>query len=327
MDGRQVMLGSEFDAVDYFVNEPGRPPAPPEKVGIYLVSGLTQPGLADQLDLILRGMQAVLDETVPVPMRPTEIGHAVVGRATGGGAWRGEKTRQFFLEVLRAGQVEGMDISFWARRDPQDRFWHLAVEALPDQPETTILLSLVPSDTLWPPEQSDAVAQRLTQLVESWLGPLDLCSGAVTLDRVHAVTSPWEQWYAMRVNEMAPIGRDYLRGYYWWNLLTAGQLARLGGPEALRKAAADSGFDVTAPLASPALVVRDPRPVTAFDDDALARMKKLLTPALYPQPFVGFEGYPLRIVKDPGTAFRRVPASEPRPLLMTAEEMREGRLL
>src|SRR5215813_12141485 len=106
MNGRQMMLGSEFDAVNYFVNEPGRPPAPPEKLGIYLACGLAQPGLADRLDTLLGDLQAVLDETVPVPMRPAEIGHAVLGRATGGGAWHGDKTRQWVAATLAAGQVE-----------------------------------------------------------------------------------------------------------------------------------------------------------------------------------------------------------------------------
>jgi hypothetical protein len=331
MDGRQVMLCSEFDAVDYFVNEPGRPPAPPEKLGIYLASGLSQPGLAEQFDVILGGMHSVLDETVAVAMRPVEIGHAVIGRATGGGAWRGEKTRQWFGEVLRAGDVEGLDVSFSARRDPEDRFWHLDIRALPEDPDAAILISVTPSDNLWPPEQTDAVAERLVGLVESWVGPLELRSAAITLDRVHAGWSPWELWYGMRVNEMGPIGHEYLRGYYWWNLLTAGQLARLGGADAARRAAADAGFGVsvpaTLPTAAPALVVRDPRPATAFDDTALARMKDLLAPALYPQPYGVYEGYPLRIVKDPGTAFRRVPTTELRPLLLTPEEMREGRRL
>jgi len=325
--GHQMMLGSEFDAVDYFVNEPGRPPPPPEKLGVYLSSGLTQAGLADRLDTLLVGLQAVLDETVPVPMRPAEIGHAVLGRATGGGAWHGDKTRQWVAATLRAGRMESLSITYWARRDPADRFWHLELGALPEDPEAAVLVSVTPSDNLWPTGDTDAVAGRLVRLVESWAAPLALRSAAVTLDRVAVGTSPWEQWYGMRVNEMAPAAHDHLRGYYWWNLLSAGQVAKLGGPDALRRAAAGSGFAVDEPPGAPAtLVVRDPRPVTAFDDAALARMKELLAPALYPQPYELYEGYPLRIVKDPGTAFRRVSPGRGRPLLMTAEELREGRL-
>jgi len=327
VSGRQRMLGNEFDAVDYFVNEPGRPPAPPEKLGLYLASGLTQAGLADRLDTLLGGLQAVLDETVPAPMRPAEIGHAVLGRATGGGAWRGDRTRQWIAATLRAGEVESLGITYRAGRDPADRFWHLELQALPDDPAAVLLVSVTPSDHLWPPGDLDAVADRLVRLAESWVAPLELRSAAVTLDRVAVGASPWEQWYAMRVNEMAPIGHDHLRGYYWWNLLTAGQLAKLGGPDALRRAVAAAGFTVGVPAgARTAIVVRDPRPVTAFDDGALARMKDLLAPALYPRPYELYDGYPLRIVKDPGTAFRRVPAGRPRPLLMTADELREGRL-
>jgi hypothetical protein len=316
-----VMLDREFDAVDYFVHEPGRLPIPPEKLGIYLASRLTQSGLADHVDDILAGMQAVLDETVPVTMRPHEFAHAVVGRRTGSGAWRGEKTRQFFVDVLRAGEMEGMDISFWARRDLEDRFWNLEIQMLPDQPETALQISVTPSDNLWPAESTDMVAQRLVGLVEAWTGPLDLLTGAITLDRVAVGYSPWEQWYGINVNQVAPSAYDCLRGYYWWNLLTAGHLAKLGGPEALHDRAQRAGFTATPPTGGQAWVVRDPAPVSAFDDDALARMKELLAPALYPQPYGTYEGYPLRIIKDPDTAFRRVPVTELRPLLLTDEEI------
>ena len=44
-----------------------------------------------------------------------------------------------------------------------------------------------------------------------------------------------------------------------------------------------------------------------------------LGPALPPTPFHGYDGYPLRIVPDPGTAFRRVAPGEPRPRLQPGE--------
>jgi hypothetical protein len=44
-------------------------------------------------------------------------------------------------------------------------------------------------------------------------------------------------------------------------------------------------------------------------------MKDLLAPALVPAEYGVYIGYPLRIVPDPGTPFRRVLPGSPHPLL------------
>jgi hypothetical protein len=323
-DRRQVMLETEFDAVDYFVHEPDRAPPPPPKLGVYLASALSQPAMAERLPGIVADMQAVLDETVAAPMRPAEIGHALAGRPTGGRAWRGDATMRWLTDALRGGEVEGIDIAFHSPDDPEDRFWHLEIQALPGDTDASIMMSLVPSDNLWPAGATDALAERLLRVVESWTEPLDLRTSAVTHDRVQAGASPWEQWYAVNIVDLAQHADTYLRGYFWANLLTAGHLDRLGGLDELRRRADGAGCAVTVlparPSAAPAVLVRSPDPVTAFDDTRLATMKDLLTPALYPQPYTLYEGYPLRIIRDPGTAFRRVPATEPRPMLRAADE-------
>ena len=56
-----------------------------------------------------------------------------------------------------------------------------------------------------------------------------------------------------------------------------------------------------------------------FHHFGLGALKKVLGPALLPTPFRGYDGYPIRIVPDPGTAFRRVAADEPRPRLSPGE--------
>jgi hypothetical protein len=321
---RQVMLESEFDAVDYFVNEPDRPPPPPLKLGVYLASALSQPGLAERLPGMLTDMQRLLDETTPVRMRPDEISHAVAGRPVGARAYRGPATLRPLTDALRTGEVEGLGVSFGPPTGAEDRFWHLNIQALPEQPDAAIDMSLVSSDNLWAADRTDEIADRLLRLLESWAEPLDLLTGAVTYDRVQVGCSPYESWYTINVPEWAPVADTCVRGYYWANLLTAGHLDRLGGLEALRKRAGDAGFALTELAArvsaAPAVLVRNPGPVTGFDDDRLARMKELLKPVLHPKPYAVYEGYPLRIVRDPGTAFRRVPPTEPFPTLLSAEE-------
>jgi hypothetical protein len=64
------------------------------------------------------------------------------------------------------------------------------------------------------------------------------------------------------------------------------------------------------------VILRAPGPVTAFDDDRLAAMRQVLRPVLPPKPYTCYQGYPLRIVPDPGTAFRRVTPGSPFPRLL-----------
>jgi hypothetical protein len=316
------MRAEEFDAVDYYVNEPGRTPPPPPVVGVYVDSGLSQPEFAERLPMIVADLLAVLAETVPVPMRPDESSYAVLGRAPVSRRWRVQSKLDWLADALRTGEAESFGQGFASPRDPADRSWYLEGECIPHREDTAIEVSLTPSDNLWPVEATDAIAQRLLDLVVSWTVSLDLRTACVTYDRVTPGYTPWEQWYGVNVDVMAPLTREYVRGYFWANLLTAGHLDRLGGSAELRRRAQMQGFTLhEIEAAGPAVVLRSPDPVTGFDDDQLARMKELLGPVLVPKSYDLYEGWPLRIVKDPGTAFRRVPATEPRPRLYTAEEL------
>jgi hypothetical protein len=167
---------------------------------------------------------------------------------------------------------------------------------------------------LWPPDATDAVANHVLDLVVSWAGPLDLRTAAVTYDRGGGDRSPYECWYGINGFESSPTTRERTRGYYWANLLTAGHLERLGGGDALRNRAAPHGFVVAS--AGPAVVLRAPGAITAFDDGQLAGMRRVLRPVLPTKPYICYQGYPLRIVPDEGTAFRRVPPGGPFPRLL-----------
>lgn len=303
---RPTMPESEFDAVDYFVIEPGRAPGPPPTLGIYLDSALDQPAMAAQVERIVADVHELLGRTAdPVP-KPQSLAFARTRGRFGGGRW-GPKAVADLLETLRAGAADQATITFTAGRTESvaGLDWH----AVPADPAAALQLSLIVSPPVWPPARVDAVAEELVTLVTSWAEPLDLLAGGVTYDRLLPTPSPYERWYGLSHRDTAPRGRDYLRGYYWANLLTAGHVARLGGLPA-----ATDDIRVEELPAGRALI-RSAHPVSRFDNRRLAAMKDLLGPTLFPAAYRTYEGYPLRIVPDEGTAHRRVEPGTPRPRL------------
>lgn len=308
-DQRPEMRQHEFDAVHFFVNQPGCPPAPRPRLGVYLDSGLSQPALARQLPRLVDDMLAVLGRTTTLPMRPHQAGHALVGRAPVDRWWDAE-TLGDLAAALETGRAEALSVSVDGPDD--EEFWYLSMAALPDRPDAALDLSLVPSHDLWPPEATDTVAETLLDLVVSWTEPLSLLTAAVTYDQSDPQRSPWDHWYGTDHRTTAPVAHDHVRGYFWANLLTSGHLARLGGLDALTDRADREGLSVRR-VNEHAAVLRAPGPVGAFDDRGLAAAKTVLGPLLIDHPYICYQGYPLRIVPDPGTAFRRVPPGSPMP--------------
>jgi hypothetical protein len=320
-DVREEMPGHEFDGVDFFVNEPRRSPPPRPTVLTYFDSGLPQAGFADRIDRVVADMAAVLARTTPLPLRPRLAAWVLRGQADGWQLDWSEETRDALVAALRTGQAEVASIMFTAGRDDAHR-WYLECHSYPwpeKEPDAALSLSLSSRD-LWPIEATDTVAQQVLELIVSWTALLDLRTAGVTYDRTGPDRTPYECWYGMNSFDSAPLTRERVRGYYWANLLTAGHLARLGGLQALRDQAAPHGFVVQpVDLASPAVVLRAAGPITSFDDDRLAAMKRLLKPVLPPRRYTGYQGYPLRIVPDPGTALRRVPPGSPFPRLLPGQ--------
>jgi hypothetical protein len=316
-DQREVMPSDEFDAVDYFVHEPGRSAPPPPRLAMYLASGLTQAALADRLAGLVEDAVTLLAATVPTPMAPASLGYALVGEQAVE-QWWDESVLEDLRAGLRAGQVELFGISIDIPN--HEEFWDLGCRCLPDDPQAPQLLSLLPGPDMWPANTEDDVAERLLGLLESWTPLLDLRTGCVTLDRATGASTALERWLSIEPFKAAPLTREYVRGYCWANLLTGPHVDRLGGLEALRAKASEAGFVVRVldqvGSAPPAVVVRAPGPVTSFDDTQLAAMKQLLGPVLLPRRYSLYQGYPLRIVPDPGTAFRRVPPGSPFPRLL-----------
>lgn len=309
---RPAMPEADFDAVDYFVNEPGRAPGPPPTLGFYLDSALDQPAMADVTSRVVADVQALLQRTSnPVP-KPKSLMFAVDRGPMGGGGYA--KAIGDLLAMLRAGSLEQWRITFLAGRT--DSVASLDWYAVPDDPSAAVQMSLIVFPPVWPPDRVDAVAEDLVTLVASWASPLALLSGAVTYDRLLPTPSPYERWYGLNHWRTAPQSRDYLRGYYWANLLTSGHLSRLstldpGGDIRIEELPSSAGRTV---------LVRSTHPISQFDNRRLAAMKQFLAPALFPAEYRSYEGYPLRIIRDPGTAHRQVAPGTARPLLEPGPE-------
>ncbi|MBC3841491.1 hypothetical protein GXW82_17965 [Streptacidiphilus sp. 4-A2] len=309
-DQREEIRAVEFDAVDYFVHQPGRPPAPRPRLGVYLDSGLSQPGLAEALPGLLDDLAApAADHRAADAARTGRVraaragpGGPTVGRddaaEAGRGAGHGGGHRAHRLGGQRGRRgvlpsVAGRAAAAAGRRrravaDPQSR----PVAGRGHRRGRRAAAGA--GDRLG---RTAGAAHRRAHLRPGGSPPL-----------------PWDAWYNADHRTTAPLTRDHVRGYFWANLLTEGQLARLGGRAALRERAAEHGLLVAESGA--AVVLRGPGPVTAFDDRQLAAAKAVLGPVLIDKPYLIYEGYPLRIVPDPGTAFRRTPADRPRPRLL-----------
>jgi hypothetical protein len=305
----------EFDGVHFFLTRPGRPPAPTPTLLAYLDSDLSQVALADRLGQVLVDMAAVLAQTVPVPLRPSLATWWVVGQGEGSRRWADGGALDAVGGALRTGRTQQFGILF--STDDEAEFWYLEGWTVPGH-DAAVQLSLTPSPDLWPPEDTDRAADRILSLVESWSVMLDLRTAGVTYDRADSHYSPFDKWYGSDHNTTAPQTRERVRGYYWANLLTEGHLKRLNGLDALRNNASRRGLVVRV-LDGGAVLLRSPGPVSTFDDDQLAAMKAVLWPVLVPKAYVIYQGYPLRIVPDPDTAFRRVAPGSPFPQLLPGD--------
>jgi hypothetical protein len=302
-DQRAEMPSHEFDGVDHFVSDPRRSPPPRPAVLAYFDSRLSLPEFAGRLDEVLAGMAAALADTTALPVTLRQSAWSVMGS---GEQFDGSAAgRAAFAEALRSAKPDVFSLHFGTAEDEQR--WHLEGWRDPFRADAALSLSLSPVGELWAPDETDAAAERVAALLAAWQAPLRLNTGGVTYDRTGPHLSPWDAWYTVDHRTTASLTGQRVRGYYWWNLLTAGHLARLGE-------LAEPGLELI-PLGEQVAALRFAGPITAFDDDRLAAMKRALTPVLIPSRYIMYSGYPLRIIPDPGTAFRRVPPGSPYPRL------------
>ncbi|WP_034262176.1 hypothetical protein [Actinospica robiniae] len=137
----------------------------------------------------------------------------------------------------------------------------------------------------------------------------DAVWGSVMLDYEVREYTAYELYFGIQEKDGEARADEHPRGYHWANILSAGHIRVLGGRSALEKRCAELGLDAL-PIADEeegAILVRDPRPISEFDDERLGAMRELLDPILLHEPYHWYAGAPLRVFKEPGTAFRPIP--------------------
>lgn len=127
---------------------------------------------------------------------------------------------------------------------------------------------------------------------------IDAVTGFLTVD--HA--GPYESPYEMSIDRYWLDGRrecrNWLRGYYWGNLLGPGHIERLGGFERIKnEAPGEVVADLSDGRGELVYLQLSPNPDAVSDDD-LSALKKFLAPVLpEPKPSAQpYEGPPLRVV-------------------------------
>ena len=156
----------------------------------------------------------------------------------------------------------------------------------------------------------DGAAEGFVQLlvdVEPVVAPV---WAAVTYDAWEEARTAFEAFYGRSRPRAGQDAGRHPRGYYWANLLTATHIAGLGGTARLLEAADERGLWVEVLADVPGgekVLVRDPCAISAFDDSRLESVRDLLAPVLPDCSYTWYGGPPVRVIREPGTAFRFIP--------------------
>ncbi|NUP53809.1 MAG: hypothetical protein HOW97_41780 [Catenulispora sp.] len=130
--------------------------------------------------------------------------------------------------------------------------------------------------------------------------------GGVTVDHGRPYFTPYESFFPIGWERGERSAAEHPRGYYWANLLTAAHVQQLGGIDAVAEYCDAHGLAVTGYREGKAAVLRCPRGALDLGDEALGAVHRLLDPILLHEPYRWYADWPLRVFKEPGTAFRRI---------------------
>lgn len=317
--------GSEFDGADWYMwsrrlLSGDQQWSPPRDVGMYFTVVNSAGRLAD----VVGEMLTVLVElTAEVGFACTPTG-VLFGRRVGRSLdtkWSARSLGRL-VEELRADRLETFMVSTSNERLAGLDLWpgwrdspighgvgvHAFVRSGTDA--TEFFVSAVPQ--LF--EDLSVAGEFLLRLLRSWTVVGDGVRGGITHDHIDAAKTPYEVWYQISPREALGRERELLRGYFWANLLSADHIGALGGITTLTERATAAGLLLEpipgVPLSEKA-VLRLPGPMHEVAEEGLAGAKEVLAPVLFHRPYRSYTGMPLRIVKDPGTAYRKIHTMEP----------------
>jgi hypothetical protein len=152
-------------------------------------------------------------------------------------------------------------------------------------------------------DQAAAVWTRMLETVATWA---EVPWGAVLFDVSYSNgPTPFEKYFSapVSVEESA----HAVRGYYWANLVTEAHVEAIGGLSALGTRCADAGVECHPVQGRAAAIIKCVQPIADLSEDQLVAMRDALQPLLPKAAYVWYEGPPLRVIREPGTAFRRIP--------------------
>jgi hypothetical protein len=171
--------------------------------------------------------------------------------------------------------------------------------------------------SLGPAGWCDEHSPVIDEIAGSWSRALaEICAvtkavwGCVGVDHWAGMQPPYDTYFPIGYNDGELLADRHPRGYYWSNVLSAEHIRALGGLNGLteRCKALELNIDVlSAPSDRMLVLVRSPVPVSQFTDERLAAVRDLLDPILIHRPYRWYAGPPLRVFKQPGTAFRPIP--------------------
>jgi hypothetical protein len=131
--------------------------------------------------------------------------------------------------------------------------------------------------------------------------------GALYYD-VIGIGTPYERYFG--ISRGVHRAEKHPRGYYGLNFLTAAHMAGLGGLERVVERCGELSLwcEVTERDGTDAgLLVGGQEAVSQVSDETLLAVRELLEPVLIREPYRWYGGPPLRVFKEPGTAYKPIP--------------------
>ncbi|MDF9817196.1 hypothetical protein [Streptomyces sp. SPB162] len=305
------MLRREGDGVRHWLDKQamrGRDPASPHVTATWVTLG--DPGT------VAAQFREVVDAFEAEPL----VGELAVHRGRvnvnfgwkhDGGAWTPERDERLMLRMAEP-DADGASV-----------LWRVSADEPPgggrSASNVILLVRAVDPDNAWwewylHEEARPFAGMYLDAAGEAFLRILALAGrwpgttwGAVFHDHWGQLDKvPYERYFGL--DTAAPETLPVTRGYYWANLLTSGHTEEFGGVDALRSRCDAAGVRVDAVPGRPdAVVVRSTLPLTGLDDEQLVALREALAPVTPTRPYRYYSGPPLRVLKEPGTAFRRIP--------------------
>ncbi|HEV2636343.1 MAG TPA: hypothetical protein VGX23_14420 [Actinocrinis sp.] len=318
------MLRREGDGVRWWIERQallGKAVPPPSLVAAW--STLSTPtGAVESAEAVIARIEA---DPAAARWRP--------GRSRVNGYWNGEHgagrwdqaSQVRILGRVREPDGDGLDLS-WHLPDPgrpPEYYWastlrlsgHAPGRAAGDRAAGAAVDASGAGHWRWTLEAAagrfrgpdlDLAADLFTAVLHTVAERRETSWGAVLHDHVARNRPlPCEQYLGFEINE--PEAGRVARGYYWANLLTEGHLAGLGGSADVRRRCGRAGLAAEPVAGRDALIVRSARPLSQLDDDTLRTLRDVLRPVLATRPYTYYQGPPIRVLKEPGAASRRIP--------------------